>query len=166
MKTIAKSLLLLIGFFAAVFTVQAKGPDEMNSYADRHGELRVEIPATSEGGILKVLLFREDNGFPFNEAHAVFAVEQPVHRPASRRTVVFKSIPYGNYAVFAYCDVNGNGSFDKGSIPATTEVSGYTKTGHTRRTVPYFEQSVFEFGPATGTVAIDWSGRKQPSRIQ
>ena len=57
--------------------------------------------------------------------------------------VVFKNIPYGRYAVSAYCDNNRNGKLDRGVYSKPIEPVGISRNPMMRTKPPQFDDASF-----------------------
>ena len=149
MKTIA--FILSLSLFS--FTLSA-GEGELVKHHTNHGQLEVNIDGvTSAEGTLKVLLFHQEIGFPLEDKNAMYAVDVDASKADNK--VVFKSIPYGEYAIYVYHDENNNGRFDKTIVGAPKEGFGYTNMKSKKRTAPLFSQSTFEFEEGDNGVTIE-----------
>lgn len=117
---------------------------EASAYSASHGQLNVLVEGLdSEKGDLKLLLFNRDTGFPFDSWNAMYQVDIDIETEGN--TVVFKSIPFGEYAIFVYHDENGNGKFDKSWTGAAKEGFGYSNRNGSSRVAPLYSQSKFNF---------------------
>lgn len=64
-----------------------------------------------------------------------------------------KDLPYGQYAVSVYQDLNGNARLDRGIFKQPTEPFGFSKAKHPFFKAPDFQQCVFELDRAS-TITI------------
>lgn len=76
----------------------------------------------------------------------------PVENGAS--TVVLSGLPYGEYAVSAYHDRNGNGRLDTGLFGIPKEPIGTSNDAKIRFGPPKYEDAVFTVDRAALTIAI------------
>ena len=61
-----------------------------------------------------------------------------------RAQVVFDAVPFGVYAVKAYCDANGNGELDTGLFGKPTEPYGYSNKAGAKFGRPEWEAVCFQ----------------------
>ncbi len=88
---------------------------------------------THKTGQIEVYLFRNPGNFPVHKDRAYR--HQSVSIGSGEVKVMFRDVPYGEYAVSVYQDVNGNGRFDRNFIGMPAEP--YALSGEPR----------FRFGP-------------------
>jgi Uncharacterized protein conserved in bacteria (DUF2141) len=70
----------------------------------------------ASGPPIVTLLYRSDDGFARNEAHAWRRVVAPIVGGAAE--LRFGDVPPGAYAVFAFHDENGNGTLERSFLGA------------------------------------------------
>ena len=131
----------LLSFFS---TQIFAGEGEQIAYNQGHGALHVNIDGlSSENGKLMIHLFNNEAGFPNQEWNALYVIDLDISTDGN--SMVFKSIPFGDYAIYVYHDENSNGKFDKNWAGVAKEAFAYSNRAETERTVPLFSQSVFAF---------------------
>jgi uncharacterized protein (DUF2141 family) len=138
------ALLIVSHAFAIPDTVAFDDESALKIHKAKHGQLNIMIDGIeTNSGTLKVMLYNQDTGFPFDHWNAMYNIDIAVEEEGN--TVVFKSIPYGKYALYVYHDENSNGKFDKNWTGAAKEKYGYSNMNGGKRVVPLFSQSAFDF---------------------
>ena len=107
------------------------------------GEQQAGITVRVEGlrsdkGQVKVELFAKA-GFPEDEKQALRGERFPAG--ATNRVVYFKGVPFGEYAVLAYHDENGDDRLDKGMFGIPKEGWGVSRNVRPKRGPPQFDDS-------------------------
>lgn len=86
-------------------------------------DLHIDVSGLrSDRGDLRVALFRTPEDFPKSEGRFR---ESIVPARGGRVPVVFADVPPGTYAIAAFHDENGNGSFDRGLLGVPLEGYGF-----------------------------------------
>ena len=89
-------------------------------------------------GDLRVALFRTPEDFPHSDGlfrESIVAVD------GDKVAVVFDDVPPGTYAIAAFHDENGNGSFDKGLFGVPLEGFGFGNDARVRFGPPAFGEA-------------------------
>ena len=74
-------------------------------------ELKVTVTKLRAGGILSVVLFNKDDGFPVKLEKGFQTIKISDIKTGSQ-TVIFKNLPKSRYAVAVFHDENSNGKID------------------------------------------------------
>jgi uncharacterized protein (DUF2141 family) len=111
--------------------------------ADGSGTLTVRvIKLRSQRGQVVALLYRSDDGFARNEAHAWRRVVAPIVGGAAE--LRFGDVPPGAYAVFAFHDENGNGTLERSFLGAPKEGVALSNDARGHLGPPKFKDARFE----------------------
>jgi uncharacterized protein (DUF2141 family) len=70
-------------------------------------------------------------------------------------TAVLDTVPFGEYAVSAYHDANGNGKLDKKWFRIPAEGYGASNNKHAERRGPEFDESSFNVHAEETTINIE-----------
>ncbi len=115
-------------------------------------DLKVTVNGVgSSDGIVVVALFSEEESdlFPEEEPERVMITDAE----NGSVTVIFTSIPAGEYAIAAFHDKNNNGELDKSGIGLPEEPYGNTGIRSARK--PLYENSKFEFSEDEKQLTIE-----------
>lgn len=125
----------------------------LTALAGDTGRIEVRVQALrSDAGQVFVSLFNSEDGFPSGD--------QPPFRTRSAKqlngeaTVVFEDVPYGEYAVAAYHDEDGNGKMKTvyGTIPL--EGIGISRDAKGVMGPPKFKDAKFELATGATVIAV------------
>lgn len=120
--------------------------------ATQTGRIEVHVTARNDDGQVFVNLYDRAEGFPGNADKALRTERsKQVHGQAK---VVFEDLPYGEYAVSAYHDEDGNGKMKTvyGTIPL--EGVGVSRDAKGVMGPPKFEDAKFELDDNLVTVDV------------
>jgi len=92
----------------------------------------------NEKGTCRLLLFKEQKGFPENPTYAILALNSNINKDSTH--FHFKVIP-GVYAISILHDENTNGKIDKTWYGKPTEGFGVSNNPKIRRSIPAFKES-------------------------
>ena len=96
----------------------------------------------ASGPPIVTLLYRSDDGFARNEAHAWRRVVAPIVGGAAE--LRFGDVPPGAYAVFAFHDENGNGTLERSFLGAPKEGVALSNDARGHLGPPKFKDARFE----------------------
>ena len=107
----------------------------------------------SREGILRVSLWNNGKGWPKEKRYAV--ARQAVKITGNTVSVSFPDVPYGNYAVALFHDLNSDKEYDRG-IGETNEPYGFSSNAKATFKAPDFEDAEFKFtkGSLTHVVTL------------
>jgi uncharacterized protein (DUF2141 family) len=92
---------------------------------EKKGEIKVEVVGfDSDEGVVRVLIFNKnvENGFPTNFS---IAYEQRIENIHNKKAeIIFKDLPFDDYAISVHHDKNNNGVLDKNWVGIPTEAIG------------------------------------------
>lgn len=69
-------------------------------------------------------------------------------------TVKLPSLPYGDYAIAAYHDANGNGKLDKNFFGVPTELYGFSNNARGLTSAPDFKDAKFTVNSSTNKISF------------
>ena len=107
------------------------------------GSLQVEVTNVKETrGKIRVGLFRADSGFPDSDKVYWGMGFTPAR---GKMTVEIPDLPFGDYALAVFHDLNGNGKLDKNLLGVPTEPYGFSGSAKGKWGSPDFEEARFSF---------------------
>lgn len=80
--------------------------------------------AKSDKGLIQVLVFNKEDGFPEEPKKAIKAFSLPISNSSAR--VVIEDLPAGNYAVSVFHDEDSNGQIQKNNFGMPVESYGFS----------------------------------------
>lgn len=115
------------------------------------GSLQITLSNISKTGKINVALYREGEDFPNDK----FVVKtQSGECTSAVCTFQFNDLPYGDYAIAIYQDVNANGKLDTGTFGIPTEPFAFSNNFKPKWGGPSFEKCKFEFSQEKQTISI------------
>lgn len=105
-----------------------------------------------DGRDLRVALFNQPRGFPFDSARADTGQRAVVDAPAL--DLSFCNLPYGRYAVAMHHDENGNNVMDVGFLHSPREGYGLSNNVRPRFRPPAFGACAFEVARDTVKITV------------
>jgi len=124
------------------------------SYIDS-GNIIVEIKGlNNDEGQVRLFLHNNEDSFPRELVKVVDIKRSKIISNSAK--IVFKDIPYGNYAIAAHHDENGNDEVDTNflGIPNETFAASNDAKG---RFGPKFKDAVFAFSKSDTTIIINFA---------
>lgn len=121
--------------------------------AAQSGAIEVRVTAVrNDDGQVFVSLYNQAEGFPGKEEKALQTLT--AKQAGGLATVVFEGLPYGEYAVAAYHDEDGNGKMKTvyGSIPV--EGVGISRDAKGVMGPPRFKDAAFELAAERLTIDV------------
>lgn len=107
--------LLLLVFLLSMF----------NSETQNSGEIQLVIKKTkSDKGVVQVLIFNKEDGFPEEHKKAFKALSVPVSNSSAKVTI--GDLPPGNYAISVFHDENSDGKFRKNIVGIPLDRYGFS----------------------------------------
>ena len=101
---------------------------------------------------LRVALFNQPAGFPFDSARADTGLRPVVNTPSL--VLTFCGLPYGRYAVAMHHDENGNGVMDRNILHVPTEGYGLSNNVHPRIRPPSFKACAVSVSQDTVQITV------------
>ncbi|HXU73508.1 MAG TPA: DUF2141 domain-containing protein [Polyangia bacterium] len=99
-----------------------------------------------------LVLYRSDDGFARNEAHAWRRVVAPIVGVVAE--LRFGDVPPGTYAVFAFHDENGNGALERSFLGVPKEGVALSNDARGHLGPPKFKDARFEHTQANETLDL------------
>lgn len=119
--------------------------------AETKGSLQITLSNISKTGKINVALYRDGEDFPNDK----FVVKtQSGECTTAVCTFQFKDLPYGDYAIAIYQDVNANGKLDTGTFGIPSEPFAFSNNFKPKWGGPSFEKCKFEFSQEKQTISI------------
>lgn len=107
------------------------------------GKLELEIANIRDTrGVIRVGLFNKEADFPDQEKVSWSTV---VQAQKGRISIEIPDLPYGNYAIAIYHDLNNNGRLDKNVWGIPTEPYGFSNSVKAKWSQPSFGEAAFSF---------------------
>lgn len=133
------TLLLLVLVLSTGFRTETKGV------------LNVSLTNIKNTGKINIALYKEGKDFP-NDKYLVMG--QTGECSTSTCSFQFKDLPYGNYAIAIYQDVNANGKLDTGTFGIPSEPFAFSNNFRPKWGGPSYEKCKFEFAKDKQVVEI------------
>lgn len=124
----------------------------MLSGQENKGELTVVLKGVKVQGTLYVSLYDKEKGFPMQSDNAFKNNIKVV--ASSTEKVVFKDLPYGEYAISAWHDENGNGKMEKSLIGIPKEGIGVSNDAKGKMGPPKFKDAKFQLNTVSKIIEI------------
>jgi uncharacterized protein (DUF2141 family) len=135
-------------FLLAIFFVSF-----LLSGQEKKADLTVVLKGLKVQGTVYVSLYDKDNGFPTKSENAFKNNIKKV--TASTETMVFKGLPFGEYAVSVWHDENGNGKMEKSFIGIPKEGMGVSNDAKGKMGPPKFKDAKFNVNTTAKTININ-----------
>ena len=131
--------MLILLFFTALFMSP--------SHPVERGTLQLEVGNIRDTrGMIRVGLFHREEGFPDPEKvywGKGFSPEK------GKISIEIPDLPFGDYALAIYHDLNNNGKLDKNLWGIPTEPYGFSGAVKAKWSSPGFREAAFLFSPGT-----------------
>ena len=115
------------------------------SNTSEKGTLQLEVTNIRDTrGMIRVGLFQQEEGFPDQEKVYWGKGFSP---QKGKVTIEIPELPFGNYALAIYHDLNNNGRLDKNVLGIPTEPYGFSGAVKAKWSSPRFQEVVFPFSP-------------------
>jgi uncharacterized protein (DUF2141 family) len=122
--------------------------------AQEKGSLTLEITgARSDDGVIRILVFAGEKGFPNDHTRAV-AGKEAVTLKNGRVTVTLPGVPLGELAVVIFHDEDGDGEMDTNFIGIPTEGLGVSNNPDLKGP-PKFKDASFFMSGKEMTIPVD-----------
>jgi uncharacterized protein (DUF2141 family) len=108
---------------------------------EEKGSLQVSLSNIKKSGKIHVALYKKCEDFP-NEK---FMVKSLTNECSGSCSFQFESVPYGEYAIAIYQDVNNNDKLDTGMFGIPSEPFAFSNNFQPKFSGPSFEKCRFEF---------------------
>jgi len=120
---------------------------------DKKADLTVVLKGLKVQGTVYVSLYDKDNGFPTKSENAYKNNIKKV--TAATEKMVFKNLPFGEYAVSVWHDENGNGKMEKSLIGIPKEGMGVSNDAKGKMGPPKFKDAKFKIETSAKTININ-----------
>ncbi len=122
--------------------------------AAENGKIKIEIHNIKEfKGTIRVGLYNSAKNFEKPDKTTPFRWKT-IKPNKSKQSIVLDNIPYGNYAVAIYHDVNNNNKLDKNFFGMPTEPYGFSTNFKPRAGSPEFDDVSFKFNTDYSRIAV------------
>jgi uncharacterized protein (DUF2141 family) len=109
----------------------------------QNAKIRVEFSGIEQiKGKMMIALYNNSKGFPGTDALAYQTKSFTIIN--NNPIIEFNSIPYGNYAIAYYQDLNSNGKLDTNWLGIPTEPYGFSNNATGTLGPPDFKAAAFE----------------------
>ncbi|MDF2158299.1 DUF2141 domain-containing protein [Algoriphagus sp. CAU 1675] len=109
------------------------------------GQIELQISNTrSNRGIIRVLIFRDSDGFPEERSKAFQALSLPVLDLKKKHSI--NELPPGKYALSIFHDEDENGEMRKNSLGYPLEKYGFSNNPKVLFSIPSFEKCAVQVG--------------------
>lgn len=108
--------------------------------------------ASSDQGMIRVLIFSQASGFPDNPAKAVKSYSLPPKKGAV--SIAVAGLALGSYAVAVIHDKDGNGKLSFNAVGYPTERFGFSNNPKVYFSPPSFDKAAISLGKTLQTVQI------------
>lgn len=151
-----KSLILLVVSFILLPAASAFSHDthsqNTHGVSAKNGNLIVVIDGfKNDKGAAKIALCNSEESYKTEEKTFLSKKVRIINGKAE---YVFKRIPWGNYAIIAYHDENGNDKLDKSFIGKPIELYGFSNNARGIISKPSYNDAAFDLDRADMTVTI------------
>jgi uncharacterized protein (DUF2141 family) len=117
------------------------------------GNIQVEVTGLKNAkGLLGILVFSTDDGFPSNQKKAFKEILIPVGEGKNKHT--FTDVPYGNYAISVMHDENMNKKLDTNLLGIPKEGTGVSNNVRSSFGAPKFSDASFSLNDKSYTTEI------------
>jgi uncharacterized protein (DUF2141 family) len=112
--------------------------------AEEQTILEIQVnQAKSDKGMIRVLIFSKENGFPDQPEKAFKSLSVPPKNKAALFSVT--ELPVGKYAVSVIHDEDGDGKLNTNAVGYPTEKFGFSNNPKIYFSAPTFDKAAFEF---------------------
>ena len=126
---------------------------------EQSGLLQVKVTNVQEHkGSIRMAVYNHEKSFP-SESHSFRGGVLPLS-PGTSPTLFCDNLPFGQYAVAVYQDLNNNGKMDKNSLGIPTEPYAFSNNVRVKWRSPRFGEAAFVFGQARQELVLSlkkWS---------
>jgi uncharacterized protein (DUF2141 family) len=114
----------------------------MKEASSESGNIQVEVTGLKNTkGLLGILVFSTDDGFPSDQTKAFREILLPVGEGKNEHT--FTDLPYGNYAISVMHDENMNKKLDTNLFGIPKEGTGVSNNVRSAFGAPKFSDAIF-----------------------
>lgn len=125
---------VLLVFSALIFSLDAGERQK--------GDIRVEMYGFEHNkGSVRLSLFDDSDAFPTESEKAIMKESSRIKN--KKAVVIFKDVPFGNYAISVHHDENGNDEFDTNFLGIPSEGYGASNDAKGSFGPPKFEDAKF-----------------------
>lgn len=117
-------------------------------------KLEIQInQAKSDKGMIRVLIFSKETGFPDQPTKALKSLSLPTKNKSGILTV--SDLPLGKYAVSVIHDEDNDGKLTTNAVGYPTEKFGFSNNPKVYFSPPSFEKASFELGSEPKRIQIE-----------
>lgn len=139
---------------ALLFAMLLLASKEGQAQSSSAGTLRVVVnDVRNEKGVVRVHLWNRDDRYPRDLSRST--LDRAAKIKGNRAVIVFRELPHGTWAAFAYHDEDSNGEIRSNWIGMPKEGVGASKNARGRMGPPSFEDAAISFIDAQKTIAIN-----------
>lgn len=121
-------------------------------YTEQKGTLTVRVlNVQSRQGCIRMAVYNDENSFP-SETRSFQGAHLPL-KPGID-TELTCELPFGNYAVAVYHDINNNGKMDKNTLGIPTEPYAFSNHVKVKWRAPRFREAVFGFNATQQEITV------------
>lgn len=107
------------------------------------GTLQIEIANIRDTrGTIRIGIYNNASDFPNEKKVFLNRIVTPQKGPL---TLEIPDLPFGEYAIAIYHDLNGNGRLDKNMLGVPTEPYGFSGSAKGKWSAPRFGEAAFSF---------------------
>lgn len=119
---------------------------------EKRGTLVIEINGLKEAkGTIQIGIYNKASGFATDKNVYMGKV---VDVNSKTVTIKLPNLPYGDYAIAAYHDANGNGKLDKNFFGVPTELYGFSNDARGLTSAPDFDDAKFSVNASTRKISF------------
>ena len=125
----------------------------MSSFIQTKPEIQIKIQNVKQSkGPLRIAFFRKGSNFPKDEALSYAKEVKPTK--LGDLQLSWGDIPFGEYAIAIYQDINNNGVLDKNVFGYPSEPFGFSKNFKPRFSAPDFDDCKITFSGSNSSFQI------------
>ena len=129
--------------------------------AEQKGTLTVKVlNVLQTQGSIRMAVYNNEKSFP-SESQSFRGGALPL-RPGINTLLTCDQLPFGNYAVAVYHDLNNNGKMDKNALGIPTEPYAFSNNVKVKWRAPKFQEAAFGFDSRHQEITVElkrWSAQ-------
>lgn len=116
------------------------------------GKLTVRVKNVQQiQGCIRMAVYNDENSFP-SETRSFRGAYLPLKSGAN--TQLDCELPFGQYAIAVYHDLNNNGKMDKNALGIPTEPYAFSNNVQVKWRAPRFREAAFGFNAAQQEITV------------
>lgn len=130
---------------------------------ERQGSLTVKVSnALQTQGSIRMAVYNNEKSFPSESQSfrgGALALKPGINSPQ----LTFDQLPFGDYAVAIYHDLNNNGKMDKNALGIPTEPYAFSNNIKVKWRAPKFQEAMFTLNSNNKDITVvlkRWSGQE------